>query len=801
VTATNAGASAQVYDLDRLGWLQFEQLCSLVLAAEAGLTDLAWAGHADTARTASVEAPLPFAGRPAFATGAVTVCVLWVPDRLEPAFRRHDFARRLTRLADRGGLGPEDALVALTNLDAHDAHDAADAADAALVGTPLPRLVVLGAGELGHCIDRNPGVRAALPSVLGLRDLTSLIGAQASDRSSFDLDGARALARVFSPTRAFHRARAVLDRHRFAVLTGPPEMGKTAIARMIALAQLTVGWEAHETTRPDQIWAAFDPARRQVFIADDAFGSTEYHPDAADRWAHELARLLELLDDRHWLIWTSRPAPLKAGLRRVQRERGSERFPAPGEILVDAGDLETSERTLILFRHAKDLSAGRELRRLLLEAGPRIVEHPHFTPERIRRLCSERRDDLLALAAGDRHPLSWLELVERELTTPTVAMRTSFAALETDHRRLLVAMLDVPAGFVDERDHATTLRRHHPAGLAAHPTDLVDRLTDHFLRITPLGIGWVHPSWRDLVIDELRDNPADRQHFLAACGPHGAALALSQAGGAAGERTLPLLSTDADWDALTDRIGPLLRELDAPDVAALLLAIAGSLAADLPGRQRVEAESLAGHALGTARRVWFARGRAISLPLLDAWYAVDALVPTPAQPPVLETTWRALHPSPGPASGPGFGSRRGSVYRASPAPAVDRPTLVGADEWLALAQLLAARDPATLARLGFPARDAATLQNLIAAAEAAISTPDDELNALAESVLARIHSLAPDLAPQTRRAHAKLARDAAARRDRWWTPPDLDAPPSYDPAVHTPDHFDAADITRVLRDL
>ena len=33
---------------------------------------------------------------------------------------------------------------------------------------------------------------------------------------------------------------------------------------------------------------AFDAERPQLFVADDAFGSTEYRPDAADRWALEL---------------------------------------------------------------------------------------------------------------------------------------------------------------------------------------------------------------------------------------------------------------------------------------------------------------------------------------------------------------------------------------------------------------------------------------------------------------------------------------------------------------------------------
>src|SRR5581483_8780984 len=156
--------------------------------------------------------------------------------------------------------------------------------------------------------------------------------------------------------------------------------------------------EAHECTRPDQVWRAFDRERRQLFVADDAFGSTEYRADAAELWARELGRILRVLDDQHWLVWTSRPAPLKAGLRRVQRERGSERFPAPGEILVDASELDLAEKTLILFRHGKSRNADEAARRLVRSAAISIVEHPHFTPERIRRLIADRLGRLVPAA-------------------------------------------------------------------------------------------------------------------------------------------------------------------------------------------------------------------------------------------------------------------------------------------------------------------------------------------------------------------------------------------------------------------
>jgi ribosomal protein L12E/L44/L45/RPP1/RPP2 len=359
-------------------------------------------------------------------------------------------------------------------------------------------------------------------------------------------------------------------------------------------------------------------------------------------------------------------------------------------------------------------------------------------------------------------------------------MTTSFATLGPEHRAVLIAMLDVPAGFVDDRELAATVRRHHPGGLTAPPAELIDRLTDHFLRVTPLGIGWVHPSWRDLVIDRLRDDADARRRFLAACGVHGAMLALSRAGGPTGRRALPLLLTDADWDVLTDRVRDLVRELDDHDLARLLSAIGEATLDPGSSARAAEAANLAEYALSSARRAWDTARRAVPTGLLEAWYAVNALLPMPVTTPLLGPTWAELHPAAIPASA--------------------RAELVAADEWLRLAQLLDRRDPAALAALGFPDRDGPTLGRLIAAARDAAERPDDELCALAEAVLARIRSLAPTHATATARARATLAVETAVRRDRWWTPADLDAPPTDEPASRL-ERFGADDVARVLRDL
>ncbi len=752
------------YRLDELGWLQFERLCALVLQAGGIGGELDWIGHAD-------------AGRVAVAAGPLTVVVAWAPVALDEAGRAVDLARRVARLPSELEFMFARTVLVLTN------------ADAARVEPQLRRLLeleyepsrltVLGSGELCERLDRHPQVRAALPSVLGLRDLGPLIPAGVLAGSRFELERAEALARVFWPTRAYERARQVLARHRFVVLTGPPEMGKTAIAQLLGLAQLTDGWEVHDCSSPDELLRAFDAHAKQVFIADDAFGSTEYRPDAAERWAGALERLLTMLDDRHWLIWTSRPAPLKAGLRRIQRERGAERFPAPGEVLVDASDLDLAEKTLILFRHAKARGADARTRALLRRVALTIVEHPHFTPERIRRLVADRLELLAETERTDR--MAGVEaLVRRELEFPTDAMRTSFGALGREHRELLVALLDAPAGLTDERELIAIARRHGGEGLSRPPHELIDRLTDHFLRVTSLGIGWVHPSWRDLVIDELCTDADARGRFLGACGVDGVLLALSRDGGPVGRRSLPLLLDDGDWDRLGDRLVELLRDLDDHDLARVMAALADVLDGGLQQAQWIEADAIASAVLAASARRWGAEHSVLSPFVLDTWYRVNAWLFESLPRPPLGWTWAELHPGSPPEDG-----------------GLDRDQLSRTDEWLAFAETLRRHDPRGLHDLGFFDADQRLVGELVGALR---RTRDPELRPLVESVLERIRAVSP-----RHRGVVAVVSDVLrrARLDQpsWWVPSDILAPPTDERVASGPVEFTRDDVARVLADL
>ena len=121
----------------------------------------------------------------------------------------------------------------------------------------------------------------------------ALIGPEVARRSTLDRAAAARLAAVFVPTRAYRRALRRCAEHRFAVLTGPPEMGKTAVARMVAPGpddRRLGGPRVHQPRRALARPVTRGRPRCSSPMTRSARPSTA--PDSAERWARAMERLL-----------------------------------------------------------------------------------------------------------------------------------------------------------------------------------------------------------------------------------------------------------------------------------------------------------------------------------------------------------------------------------------------------------------------------------------------------------------------------------------------------------------------------
>jgi len=316
------------YNLDDLGWYQFEWLVQSLLKQDVGLAIESWGGRRDQGRDAYCDSELRFPDRALLSKGPFVFQVKFIEGAnaagarplgvLTTAVQKE--ARRIRERITKEEWDPPQQYALLTN-------SVFDAAERSALREPFAREMpktnvhLFSGADICDRLDAHEEIRRAFPQLLGLRDLKSLLSdavnrgllAKSSVLSAY----ATRLLPVFVPTRAYEQAWSVLGKHHFAVLEGPPEMGKTAIAHVIALAQLSLGSQALLCDDPDSFFDLYDKSNNQVFVADDAFGRTEYDVTRAKKWEHDLDRVLTLLDKSHWLIWTSRKHILERALHRL----------------------------------------------------------------------------------------------------------------------------------------------------------------------------------------------------------------------------------------------------------------------------------------------------------------------------------------------------------------------------------------------------------------------------------------------------------------------------------------------------
>lgn len=86
-----------------------------------------------------------------------------------------------------------------------------------------------------------------------------------------------------------------------------------------------------------------------------------------------MGRVWTVLDDRHWLTWTSRRHILERARREMGLQGKAECFPHPGDVLITASQLSVEEKGLRLHRHASAANLERAAKALLKRSVKQIV--------------------------------------------------------------------------------------------------------------------------------------------------------------------------------------------------------------------------------------------------------------------------------------------------------------------------------------------------------------------------------------------------------------------------------------------
>jgi hypothetical protein len=212
---------------------------------------------------------------------------------------------------------------------------------------------VFGKEFLTNAIRRSARLRALVPRVYGLGDLSLIFDQRRAEQTKALLGHLLPTLKVYVPTRPHVRAVRVLAEHGIVLLLGDAATGKSTIAAILATtAAELVEHPCYKSDGPEGVLDHWNPNEPTGFYwIDDAFGPKQPREDFIDRWIAIMPKIQAAIADGNRFVLTSRRHIYEAAKPKL----GSRNHPLfrDGEAIVDVGELTADERRQILYNHIK----------------------------------------------------------------------------------------------------------------------------------------------------------------------------------------------------------------------------------------------------------------------------------------------------------------------------------------------------------------------------------------------------------------------------------------------------------------
>ena len=438
-----------MYDLHKLGWQSFQQLCQTIVREILGQTVESYLDSHDGGRDGGFTGTWRTAGSEDLSGPFVIQCKFTSAARgTLSASGLSDEVEKARRLVEQGLC---ESYVLMTN--AGIAGAAAGNIRRSFKASGVKHFIILGANWINQQISENQRLRMLVPRVYGLGDLSQILDARAYDQARNILESMREdLAKVVV-TNAYRKAAEAIDKHGFVLLVGEPASGKTTIASLLAMAAIDQ-WDASILKLDDprevaERWNPHEPS--QFFWLDDAFGVTQYEDFLAQGWNHALPRIRPMLRAGAKIVMTSRDYIYN----RARQGLKESAFPLMNEsqVVIDVHELTVEEKRQILYNHVKLGNQPRSFRTNIKPHLERVATHPRFIPEIARRLADpfftrnmfindyhigqfiERREQLLqdivqGLDSDSKAALALVFMRNGRLESPVVLQASETQALD-----------------------------------------------------------------------------------------------------------------------------------------------------------------------------------------------------------------------------------------------------------------------------------------------------------------------------------------------------------------------------------
>uniref|UniRef100_B0SV38 Novel STAND NTPase 3 domain-containing protein n=1 Tax=Caulobacter sp. (strain K31) TaxID=366602 RepID=B0SV38_CAUSK len=483
--------------LHTIGWRAFQDLCSQVCEVVLGQPVEIFREAQDGGQDAVFLIP---SGSDAPPIGTVQCKHT---SEAAKALKASDLTAEIDNVEELVKAGQADTYAFMTNMSVDAPVAAAMRARLRALGVRKPH--ILGRQYIVRVIKSSARLRALVPQVYGLGDLTSIVDERLSEQSRALLDSWIPKLRTYVPTKAHRDAINAISNHGVVLLLGNPSSGKSAIGAIIStIASENPANTVLALTSPRDFeagWNPNDPGR--FFWIDDAFGSNVLRNDFVQDWTSAFSKLRAAIKHGNRFLLTSRKHIYEAARRRLG-QRNLAQF-ADGSAVVDVGELIFEEKAQILYNH---LNFGEQ------SQSWRSTVKPHLAA------VAAVRDFLPGIAERLGDPNFTKGLAPREsslvrfMEEPTEHLIDTVNALDDQLQAALILVYVHQTGF-DPSDYDASAAQAVAELTGYTLTKIQDcfaELKGSFLKLSGSKWTFAHPTISDALTEILRQKP----HMMAA---------------------------------------------------------------------------------------------------------------------------------------------------------------------------------------------------------------------------------------------------------------------------------------------
>lgn len=334
---------------------------------------------------------------------------------------------------------------------------------------------------------------------------------------------------------------------------------------------------------------------------------------------------------------------------------------------------------------------------------------PEFTPERIRRFVHERlpkftdafNKDLLKVGDVRRE-------VDEAIRNPTDRMRKTFQKLSTGHKWVLISLFET--GRRAKFEAVEQIYRMRISEEKEPFSTILDDLREAFVTARGPYVDWIHPSYRDLVIEELAADNMLRQRVLTSITLSGLKVAVSDTSGPYGEQKYPLIASASDWKLLCEGCVKLVGSCSTVDATDALEVLASAAQNATESDVRHELSQIIFRICEAVREHWDANRAIFTARQLLTFCQTSLLASRLPALPRFDHSWETLEKR-----------VMTNLTAWETDKVVDSDTL---DEWIQLAHVIAENEPRFLRQKQFPTKYRVVVNRIVIVIDSELDQED-----------------------------------------------------------------------------